>query len=184
MRTTFQTTASALLSILALTTGVAAACSDISDVKMTFYGYPDNSPPGADTAYSCLSRDYTAGGTGTYSNPLTFATAPGEFSQCEIIYAPILKKYLIMQDSCDQCTTDWDDDGEYHIDIWTGSATVNGGDDQINCEDNLTPDGTVTIIRYPASTYSVDTTALYSSGSSPSCRTSHVYPSNSASNYC
>lgn len=43
-------------------------------------------------------------GTGTYSNPLTFASAPGEFSQCEIIYFPYLKKYLRFEDSCAECS--------------------------------------------------------------------------------
>lgn len=40
---------------------VAAQCSTQSDVEITFYGYPDNSPPGAAIAYDC-GRGYTAGG--------------------------------------------------------------------------------------------------------------------------
>lgn len=43
------------------------------------------------------------------------------------------------------------------MDIWTGSPTVNGGQDQINCEDDLTQDSqSRTIVRNPASTYEVD----------------------------
>ena len=63
----------------------AAACSDISDVKITFYGYPDNDPPGPGTVYNCGGRNYIAGGSGTYSDPLTFATAPNEYNKCEIM---------------------------------------------------------------------------------------------------
>lgn len=44
-------------------------------------------------------------GVGTYSNPLTFASASGEFSSCEIIYLPYLKKYLRYEDYCAQCST-------------------------------------------------------------------------------
>jgi hypothetical protein len=46
----------------------AQACSTQSDVKVTFYGYPDNSPPGAGTAYNCGNRNYIAGGTAPFPN--------------------------------------------------------------------------------------------------------------------
>lgn len=114
----------------------------------TFYGAPDNDPPGPATAYSCGGRNYVAGGTGTYANPLTFATVPGEYTTCEIVYFPYLRKYLRMEDSCADCSrfdspyplspdvrnhykwrtctdvsvaTDLNN-GKKHIYIWTGSA--------------------------------------------------------------
>jgi len=149
------------------------ACLVQSNVQMTFYGFPDNSPPGAGIAYDC-GRGNTASGTGTYSDPLTMATAPGELNQCEIIYAPYLKKYLIFEDECAQCETDWSN-GKWHIDTWTGSPTVNGGNDQINCEDDLTPNNGQNIVRSPSSTLPVDTTELYVKGGNPSCQTSHTY---------
>lgn len=40
---------------------------------MTLYGYVDNSPPGTDIAHPCGTRT-RAGGTGTYADPVTFAT--------------------------------------------------------------------------------------------------------------
>ncbi|KAK3315957.1 hypothetical protein B0H66DRAFT_274201 [Apodospora peruviana] len=156
---------------------VQGACSAVSGVRMTFYGYPDNSPPGPATAYNCGGRNYVAGGTGTYANPLTFASAPGEYAQCEIIYSSYLKKYIRMEDSCGQCTTDWNS-GIKHIDIWTGSATSNGGQSQINCENSLTPSQNQQVIRSPPTNLPVDSTALYSSGT---CRTSNVYNGNTAS---
>ncbi|KAF2479783.1 hypothetical protein BDY17DRAFT_313521 [Neohortaea acidophila] len=119
----------------------------INNVEHTFYGYPDNSPPGAGTAYSCgYGRGYTAGGKGTYADPLTFATAPGEFNKCEIIYDEYTRKYLVFQDTCAKCIKDWAK-GIYHIDIWTGSSTVNGGKAQIQCEDALTPNQGQPVVR-------------------------------------
>lgn len=46
--------------------------------------------------------------------------------------------------------------GQNHIDIWTGSSTVNGGQDQIDCEDNLTVGGPYSIVRDPPKDYSVN----------------------------
>lgn len=39
-----------------------AACSTRSGVTITFYGYPDNDPPGPATAYNCGGRNNVAGG--------------------------------------------------------------------------------------------------------------------------
>lgn len=80
------------------------SCEAISDVTITFYGYPDNDPPSDQTAWSCSSRGAHAGGTGSYDDPLTFATAPGEYDECEIIYLPYLQKYLRFDDTCAQCS--------------------------------------------------------------------------------
>lgn len=44
-------------------------------------------------------------GVGTYNDPLTLASASGEFSSCEIIYLPYLKKYVRYEDYCAQCST-------------------------------------------------------------------------------
>ncbi|KAL8937889.1 MAG: hypothetical protein Q9216_004195 [Gyalolechia sp. 2 TL-2023] len=93
-------------------------------------------------------------GSGTYSNPLTFASAPGEFSTCEIIYVPYLKKYARFENYCAQCTIDWRN-GKYHIDLRTGSSTVNGGSNQIACENALTPNAQ-SIVRQPPSSLPVD----------------------------
>jgi len=96
--------ATTVMLALASAMGVASqSCYAVSNVKMTFYGYPDNDPPGAATAYNC-GRNYKAGGTGTFSDPLTFATAPGQYNQCEVIYSSYLKKYLRMEDSCATCS--------------------------------------------------------------------------------
>lgn len=132
---------------------VAMACTIVTQVTHTFYGYPYNDPPSATIAYDC-GRGFEAGGSGTYDDPLTFASAPGEFDQCEIIYDPYTRKYLRFEDFCAQCNSDWNSQVP-HIDLWTGSSTVNGGQDQIDCENNLTPDSQ-TIVRQSAQNLPVD----------------------------
>lgn len=53
--------------------------------------------------------------------------------------------------------SDWNN-GQPHIDIWTGSNSANGGQNQINCEDNLTFGGRYSIVRNPPTNYGVDST--------------------------
>jgi hypothetical protein len=97
--------ATTYLSVLA-GCGVATACSITTGVKTTFYGVPDNDPAGSDAiAFSCGSRGFHAGGTGTFSDPLTFASKQGSvYAQCEIVYAPYLKKYIRNEDICAACS--------------------------------------------------------------------------------
>ena len=85
---------STALSLLAFTSNTLAACTRCGSVEITFFRYPDNDPPSAQTAYNCGGRNYIAGGTGTYDDPLTMASASGEFSQCEVVYVPYLEKYV------------------------------------------------------------------------------------------
>ncbi|EAU36154.1 predicted protein [Aspergillus terreus NIH2624] len=105
-------------------------------VAQTFYGFPDNDPAGPGILLDC-GRGHEASGTGTFDDPLTFATAPGSFEDCEVIYDPTLKKYLIHEDYCQSCATEWTS-GIWHIDVWVGQKNYNGAGDQINCENKLT----------------------------------------------
>ncbi|CAD6590791.1 MAG: hypothetical protein ASARMPRED_005007 [Alectoria sarmentosa] len=139
-----------------------ASCGPISDVTLTFYGWPDNSPPGSDNAFDCgrgtnADGNPIAGGSGTYDDPISFATATDNknLPRCAIVYVPLLRKYFRNEDDCAQCLTDWDSKGEYHIDLWTGSNTAGGGQDQINCEDSL-PGGSQTTILDPPNSLPVD----------------------------
>ncbi|ROW11507.1 hypothetical protein VMCG_01201 [Cytospora schulzeri] len=159
--------------------GVAHGCSIVSGVKVTYYGSPDNDPPGDATAYNCGGRDYHAGGVGTYANPLSFATAPGEYNECEIVYFPYMKKYLRMEDYCQACYEDYES-GIKHIDIWTGNST-SGGDPETQCENALTPDNVQSVIRSPATSLAVNTAALWDG---KKCHTEDIYPTYTASSYC
>ncbi|KAL9582062.1 MAG: hypothetical protein Q9212_003513 [Teloschistes hypoglaucus] len=141
----------------------AQSCFPQNDVKVTFFGYPDNSPPGAGIAFTQCGRSL-AGGTGTHDDPISLATATqGDFAVCDIVYLPWLKKYARYDDDCEQCGKDWDNGRQYHIDLWTGSTTVDGGQTQIECENSL-PGGQQTIIRHPANDLDTDTTPLFSNG--------------------
>lgn len=84
-------------------------CKDVEYVHnstVTFYGSPDNDPAWSNaTAYDCGDgRGYTAGGDGSFLNPLSFATADEEYKRCEIVYLPYIKKYLIHDDYCQTCS--------------------------------------------------------------------------------
>lgn len=84
--------------------GLVQACNVVSGVHMTFYGSPDNDPPGSVAIAHNCGRGFKAGGTGTHDDPLTFASAPGEYKACEVIYSPYLKKYIRLEDDCAQCS--------------------------------------------------------------------------------
>jgi hypothetical protein len=91
-----------------------------TDVKafMTLYGWADNSPPGAAIAHPCLHR--SAGGVGTYANPVTFATDVNELGWCQVIYVPYMKRYFIHEDECSQCDANWNSSHLYRFDMWAG----------------------------------------------------------------
>ena len=79
-------------------------CASLDNVQITFFGYPDNSPPGAGIAWTDCGHSL-AGGTGSYDDPITFATAPdGDFQVCDIVYLPYLRKYARYEDDCEQCS--------------------------------------------------------------------------------
>ncbi|PLB37239.1 uncharacterized protein BDW47DRAFT_126440 [Aspergillus candidus] len=173
-----------LASLLLLQGSITSACEVWSGVQHTFYGYPDNDPPGAAISQDC-GRGFTAGGTGTFSDPLTMATAPGELENCEVVYVPFLKKYLRNEDYCAQCVVDWQS-GLRHIDVWTGESTVNGGEDQINCEKQLTTAESIyTIVRSPRGDLEVDPNPIYTpDNDGQTCHADRVYPGFDSQQFC
>lgn len=93
-----------LLTLIALlsASSPATSCQVQTNWKITFFGYPDNSPAGADIAFDC-GRGFTAGGDGSLGDPVTMAAAYNAFAKCEVIYIPYLKKYARYEDYCGQC---------------------------------------------------------------------------------
>ncbi|HVA04351.1 MAG TPA: Ig domain-containing protein [Acidimicrobiales bacterium] len=85
---------------------------------MTLYGWADNSPPGPVIAHPCLHN--VAGGVGTFSNPVTFATDVSELGWCQVIYVPYMKRYFIHEDECSECDADWARSHLYRFDMWAG----------------------------------------------------------------
>ena len=142
-------TASVLTACIALLTAVvamlaaapSAGASTTQQAYLTFYGYWDNTPPGSAIAYPQIHQ--TAGGTGTYADPITFATDKSELAPGTIIYVPRVKKYFIMEDDCEECDADWSGHGPdggpdlWHFDLWLGGQGGNAMD-AIDCEDALT----------------------------------------------
>jgi hypothetical protein len=149
----------------------AAQASTSRNFLVTLYGWPDNSPPGNAIAYpkngGYPTLHNVASGTGTYANPITYATDKSELKIGTKVYYPYLHRYFIMEDDCTECDQDWTGQGPdggphlYHIDLWIGGQGGNSND-VINCEDNLTQNSEKVIIN-PPSNESVDTTPLFNS---------------------
>lgn len=88
---------------------------------MTLYGYVDNSPPGTSIAYpDCPGRSGSAGGIGTYTDPITFATDVKEVEWCVLIYVPYMERYFIHEDECSECDLNWTKERLYRFDMWAG----------------------------------------------------------------
>jgi 3D (Asp-Asp-Asp) domain-containing protein len=98
---------------------------------ITFYAARDNDPPGSRAiAYPGILHDQ-AGGSGTFADPLTFATAVGVFKPGTRIYVPDVQLYFILEDTCASCSG-------HQIDLWAGPATDSG---VVACEESLTRGG-------------------------------------------
>ena len=130
-----------LVATAGLTGGPAAQAATTQPTFLTFYGWYDNTPPGGDISYPQIHD--TAGGKGTFADPITFATSTAELKAGTKVWVPRVKKYFIMEDGCDECSADWSGHGPNggpglrHIDLWLGGQ---GGSafDAIDCEDALT----------------------------------------------
>ncbi|KAL3470893.1 hypothetical protein BJX99DRAFT_238588 [Aspergillus californicus] len=155
-------------------------CTILSAVTHSFSCHINN-----DIAYDC-GRGSTAGGIGTFDDPLTFSATPAAFQRCETIYDPYLHKYLRFEDYCPECNNDWLHQQILHIDVWMGSDSSSGGDEQ-DCQGRLTPSArTQSLIKNPGMNLVVDSTPLYvPRGDGPSiCNLGHVYASYDPKSYC
>ena len=131
----------------------AQACAPVSGVQLTYYGFPDGNSDS--TSFGCSGTTKTpqtgntAGGSGTSTDPFTFATKQGStnFQECELVYVPYLKKYFRYMDHCTGC-----DDN--HIDLWIGTDT-SGGAAQITCEQDMGTQQGQTVIKNPGSNLEV-----------------------------
>lgn len=127
-------------------------------VEITFYAGADNDPPGsAEIAYP-NSRHQSAGGTGTWADPLTLASAPDELPVGTLVYVPRLKKYFVMEDDCEQCISEWARNRHGHVDLWVSDAT---DPDVITCEESLTLDDREAIEIDPPRNRPVDPRPLH-----------------------
>ena len=152
---------------------VGDAAGTTIPMQVTFYGWADNSPPGNAIAYPANADPATvhdaAGGTGTYADPITFATAPAEFSPGTRLYVPFIEKYVVMEDSCGQCTTDWTGSRRYHIDLWMNSNGTESTSALTACEGSWTR-GQTNVEVNPPPTRTVTTAPLFDPATN-ACRT-------------
>jgi len=141
----------------------------------TGYGWWDNTPPGSSTiSYPVIHQ--TAGGTGTYADPITLAVGHEivngedipEFPAGTKWYIPNFRRYFIVEDSCGdgndpQAEACWSLKGDkadgsapagaqIWIDLWTGGQNASESTSN-NCEDAIT-DNHLAIMN-PASDYAV-----------------------------
>lgn len=121
---------------------------------ITFYGWPDNSPPGNQIAHPIIHKH--AGGDGTYCNPTTFATERANNQTIPYgikLYVPFIKQYFIREDLCassgpkrgsgsNGCHKLW-------FDLWIGGTAKSKKHAVIACERRLTPSGKVDVILWP-----------------------------------
>jgi hypothetical protein len=140
----------------------------------------DNSPPSAEIAYPRSDGYPTAHneateGTGKYTDPITMATDKSEIPIGSIVYMCHLKKYVVMEDDCGECDSDWKNGKGYRLDIWQGPQHSISSSQLYACEDYITSKN-VRFIVNPPSNYPVDTTPLINP-SSGQC-TAKLYDSN------
>src|SRR2546423_11072578 len=64
------------LAVTGIVAGAPAFAASTQQTFLTFFGWWDNTPPGGDIAFPKLHN--TAGGKGTFADPITFATASAE----------------------------------------------------------------------------------------------------------
>ena len=159
-----------LVATAGLTGGPAAQAATTQPTFLTFYGWYDNTPPGGDISYPQIHD--TAGGKGTYADPITFATSTAELKAGTKVWVPRVKKYFIMEDGCDECSDDWSGHGPNggpglrHIDLWLGGKGGNAMN-AIDCEDALThynADNTPVmepVVVDPPSTEPYDSTPIF-----------------------
>jgi|HubBroStandDraft_6_1064221.scaffolds.fasta_scaffold594656_1 3D (Asp-Asp-Asp) domain-containing protein len=143
-------------------------------VYVTFYGWADNSPPGGAIAYpkngGYPTLHDTAGGTGTYADPITFATDEAEFPVGTVLYVPFIEKYVIMEDDCVECDSDWTSSHKWHTDVWMNSNASESASALENCEDAWTRSSAVVEVN-PPDGRTVTTSPLFDP-STNACRTS------------
>lgn len=123
---------------------------------ITFYGWPDNSPPGNAIAHPVIHQ--VASGTGTYCDPTTFATERSNKATIPYgtkIYVPFLQQYFVREDLCAASgpPVGSGSNGCYKLwfDLWIGGDGTSNTNAVVNCEDALTPNGKVQVIVNPPS---------------------------------
>lgn len=134
---------------------------------VTGYSYWDNTPPGS-AAISDPVLHQTAGGTGTYADPITVAVGHSIIGGTDILdfpagtrfYVPNLRRYFLVEDTCGDgntpqngpCHTGYPAGASFWIDVWVGGGGVSSA--QADACMNAITDVHM-VIRNPAANYVV-----------------------------
>jgi hypothetical protein len=127
-------------------------------VQMALYGWPDNSPPGDGISDGQIHQ--TAGGTGTYDDPITFAADGDVEPPGTVIYIPAYLKYAIMEDACLECTNAWNSGMQYEFKLWLNSNGRSSPAAVLQCE-RFWARSMTTVEVGPPPGRMVDTTPLF-----------------------
>lgn len=137
----------------------------------TGYGWPDNTPPGGEVSNPVLHT--SAGGTGTFQDPITLAVGHSIISGQDILdypqgtkfYIPTLRRYFIVEDTCGDGSLPQNGPchksavaGTIQLDLWVGGQGASSSA-VLNCESFIT--GVHLAIQNPASNYRVVTGPIF-----------------------
>jgi hypothetical protein len=119
-------------------------------IWLTGYSFQDNTPPSSATVSAPILHK-TAGGTGTYSDPITVAV-PGHASDGDMawkggtrFYLPTVQRYVIVEDSGASPAPSGQDG---HLDMWVdGQGGSKSASD--SCMDKITGTGIPAIMNAP-----------------------------------
>ena len=141
---------------------------------LTAYTYWDNTPPGSSQISNPIIHSL-AGGTGTYSDPITVAVGHSimggqdtlDYPAGTKFYVPNLHKYFIVEDTCGDgstpqngpCHTGYQ--GHPWLDLWIDGATGTRSTAD-TCANEVTD--LHLIIEDPASNYAVTSGSVYNNG--------------------
>jgi hypothetical protein len=133
---------------------------------LTGWGYPDNDPANSDTTYNSGIEGH-AGGTGTYSDPISMASGyvgeKSDYPYGTMFYVPNMRAYFKVVDTCASCHVG--NGGLVWLHLWHGGQGANTSS-VISCEENHTDN--YLVIQNPANNYAVVPGPLYQNGV---CRT-------------
>lgn len=137
--------------------------SEISlNVYETSYQSGDNDPAGSDTTF-INGADGHAGGTGTYTNPVTIAVgfvgSKADYPAGTMFYFPNIQRYGVVGDTCADCHS-VKNGAQVHLDIYSGDYESSAG---LACEDAIT--GNFTVIENPRTTYKVASGTIFNGAS-------------------
>lgn len=135
----------------------------------TGYGWWDNTPPGSSTISNPVIHQ-TAGGTGTYADPITLAVGHSIINGQDILdvpagtrfYIPNLRRYFIVEDTCGDGPTPQngpchslaqaDPGAQIWLDLWVDGRTMSHAASD-SCESDITANHLA--VENPASNYAV-----------------------------